>query len=138
MANYITNTAELTSIANAIRTKGGTAASLTYPTGFVSAINAIPSGGGGNNIILSALSIDGEEELNILMWEDGIRNIPSACIEVAPGSTVLIDIGSGYQNATAVGVTSEEEYEIVTATEEWAYIRIPEGTTEDINIYVEW
>ena len=37
----------LTSIANAIRAKGGTSAALTYPTGFVSAIENIPTGGGG-------------------------------------------------------------------------------------------
>jgi len=41
MADYLTTDTELTSIANAIRTKGGTSASLTYPTGFVSAIEAI-------------------------------------------------------------------------------------------------
>lgn len=46
MADYLTTDTELTSVANAIRTKGGTSASLVYPTGFVSAINAIPSGGG--------------------------------------------------------------------------------------------
>lgn len=39
--------ADLTSVANAIRTKGGTSASLAFPSGFVSAINAIPTGGGG-------------------------------------------------------------------------------------------
>lgn len=39
--------ADLTSVANAIRTKGGTSASLTFPADFVSAIAAIPSGGGG-------------------------------------------------------------------------------------------
>lgn len=47
MAEYKTTDTELTSIANAIRTKGGTSSSLVYPTGFVSAIGAIPSGGGG-------------------------------------------------------------------------------------------
>lgn len=36
--------ASLTSVANAIRTKGGTSAQLTFPAGFVSAINAISSG----------------------------------------------------------------------------------------------
>ena len=50
MANYLTTDTELTSIANAIRTKGGTSAQLTYPTGFVTAINAIPTGGGGGTI----------------------------------------------------------------------------------------
>lgn len=38
--------ADLTSVANAIRTKGGTSASLAFPAEFVSAIAAIPSGGG--------------------------------------------------------------------------------------------
>lgn len=36
--------ADLTSVANAIRTKGGTSASLAFPVDFVSAIAAIPSG----------------------------------------------------------------------------------------------
>lgn len=38
---------DLTSVANAIRTKGGTSAQLAFPNEFVSAINAIPTGGGG-------------------------------------------------------------------------------------------
>lgn len=41
--------ADLTSVANAIRTKGGTSASLAFPADFVSAIAAIPSGGGGGD-----------------------------------------------------------------------------------------
>lgn len=49
MAEYLTNTAELTSVADAIRAKGGTTAQLVYPSGFVSAINAIETGGGGGS-----------------------------------------------------------------------------------------
>ena len=41
MAEYLTNTADLTAVANAIRAKGGTSAQLIYPDGFVSAIQAI-------------------------------------------------------------------------------------------------
>lgn len=37
---------DLTSVANAIRTKGGTSADLAFPADFVSAIAAIPTGGG--------------------------------------------------------------------------------------------
>lgn len=37
---------DLTSVANAIRTKGGTSAQLAFPSDFVSAINAISGGGG--------------------------------------------------------------------------------------------
>ena len=36
---------DLTSVASAIRTKGGTSADLTFPSGFVSAIEDMPSGG---------------------------------------------------------------------------------------------
>jgi hypothetical protein len=46
MATLLTNTNELTSIADAIRAKGGTSNSLVYPTGFVSAIDDIQSGEG--------------------------------------------------------------------------------------------
>ena len=41
--------ADLTSVANAIRTKGGTSAQLAFPTGFVNAIDAIPTGGGSDS-----------------------------------------------------------------------------------------
>ena len=41
MAEYLTNTTDLTAVANAIRAKGGTTAQLIYPDGFVTAINAI-------------------------------------------------------------------------------------------------
>lgn len=44
MAEYLTNTADLTAVADAIRAKGGTAAQLVYPAGFVSAIQMIQTG----------------------------------------------------------------------------------------------
>lgn len=45
--------ASLTSVADAIRTKGGSSASLAFPDGFVSAIQAISTGsGGGANCIV--------------------------------------------------------------------------------------
>lgn len=44
MAEYLTNTADLTAVADAIRAKGGTSAQLIYPSGFVSAIQAIQTG----------------------------------------------------------------------------------------------
>ena len=41
---YSVNSADLTSIANTIRTKGGTSAALSFPTGFINAINNITVG----------------------------------------------------------------------------------------------
>lgn len=46
LVNETTLNSGLTSIANAIRTKGGTVAQLSFPTGFVNAVNAISGGGG--------------------------------------------------------------------------------------------
>lgn len=46
MAEYLTNTTDLTKVASAIREKGGTTDPLVYPDGFVTAIQAIQTGGG--------------------------------------------------------------------------------------------
>ena len=45
MAEYLTNSTDLTKVANAIRAKGGTTEQLIYPDGFVTAISNIPTGG---------------------------------------------------------------------------------------------
>ena len=44
MAEYLTNTTDLTKVASAIREKGGTSDLLVYPDGFVTAIQAIQTG----------------------------------------------------------------------------------------------
>lgn len=49
MSNYYVSDSDLTSVANAIRTKGGTSAPLAFPSGFVSAVQAIPQGGGSSD-----------------------------------------------------------------------------------------
>lgn len=46
--------ADLTSVANAIREKGGTSAELAFPTDFVSAIEAISGGGSGGIKLLAS------------------------------------------------------------------------------------
>ena len=44
MAEYLTNDTDLKKVADAIRTKGGTSAALSYPDEYISAINAITTG----------------------------------------------------------------------------------------------
>lgn len=46
MADYIVTSGELTTVADAIRTKGGTNLPLVFPNGFVTAVNNISGGGG--------------------------------------------------------------------------------------------
>lgn len=46
MAEYLTNTTDLTAVADAIRVKSGTSDPLVYPDGFVTAIQSIDTTGG--------------------------------------------------------------------------------------------
>lgn len=46
MADYVVRDTQLTSVADAIRAKGGTSDPMSFPDGFVSAVEAIPTGGG--------------------------------------------------------------------------------------------
>lgn len=46
MSNYIVDSADLTSVANAIRSKGGTCEGLVFPDDFVQAIHDIAASGG--------------------------------------------------------------------------------------------
>lgn len=70
--------ADLTSVANAIRTKGGTSASLAFPTDFVSAIAAIPSGGGGGDIESGSFTI--EEDTLFVTLQHSLGVVPDFCI----------------------------------------------------------
>lgn len=50
MTDYLVDGTNLTAIANAIRSKGGTSAALTFPQGFVDAIGAISGGGSATTV----------------------------------------------------------------------------------------
>ncbi len=59
MANYVVSDTTLAAVADAIRTKGGTSAQLSFPQGFVDAIAAIETGGG-NSIYMSQYTTTGD------------------------------------------------------------------------------
>lgn len=48
--NYIATAVDFTTVADAIRAKGGTSASLSWPAGFAAAISAIQTSGGGDEV----------------------------------------------------------------------------------------
>ena len=56
--DYKVNGTDLTSVANAIRTKGGTSSPLSFPDGFVDAIGDI-SGGGSATLITKSITANG-------------------------------------------------------------------------------
>lgn len=104
MANYRVTDAELTTIASAIRTKGGTSASLVFPSGFVSAIQDISGGGsavlGSKSITAngtynaSSDSLDGYSQVVVDVPQEGIT--PSGSISISANGTYDV---SSYANA---------------------------------------
>ena len=85
MAVYVTNTSELTSIADAIRTKGGTSTSLEYPQGFISAINSISSGQSIN--IQAKTNITPTTASQTIYPDTGYNGLSSVQINAMPSGT---------------------------------------------------
>ena len=82
MANeYSVNQSDLVSVANAIRTKGGTSETLVFPDGFVSAVQAIQAGGGGDSVTDDG---DGNITINALYsftyTDDGNGNLTGSTV----------------------------------------------------------
>lgn len=96
MANYKVSDTELTSVANAIRTKGGTSASLSFPDGFVTAIGNI-SGGGSATLITKSITDNG----TYYAEDDDADGYSSVTVSVSGGS-------SNFVTGTFTGQASEK------------------------------
>lgn len=57
MADYLVTDTELTDVADAIRTKGGTSTALEWPDDYVDAIDAIETGGGGGSLTTKSVTV---------------------------------------------------------------------------------
>lgn len=92
--------ADLTSVANAIRTKGGTSSQLAFPAGFVSAVQAIPTGvtpTGTKQISITANGVTTED----------VTNYASAQITASvPNTYAAADEGKVVDNGALVAQTS--------------------------------
>ena len=162
MAEYKTNDTELGSIANAIRTKGGTTASSVYPQDFVSAINAISTGGGGEstpNLQAKAVtsstatqtvrpdtSYDGLSQVTVNAYTTTSKTVTSstATQTVTPGSgynalsqVVVNAIGTGSVTPTASkGTVSNHQISITpkaTVTAGYVSAGTPSGTAVTVS-----
>lgn len=58
VTQYLTESTDLTAVANAIRSKGGTTDPLVYPDGFVTAINNIQASSGGVDTKVNTVTPD--------------------------------------------------------------------------------
>lgn len=61
---------KLTTVADAIRTAGGTTATMSFPTGMVDAISSLSSGGGGTEELSALLKIFGCSEYEISVVQE--------------------------------------------------------------------
>lgn len=103
---YLTNDQELTSIADAIRTRGGTSATLEYPTDFVSAIEAIPSGG----------DVNVETSKSYTVSASGAQTIsPSMGYDAMAAVALSVSAGSAGTPSATKDIYVEEDTNIITA-----------------------
>lgn len=91
MSDYIVTDTELTSVANAIRTKGGTSGSLAFPSGFVSAINDI-SGGGGTDYLAQKITntLTSYEITSPTIFDNALRGCTSIVSLIFPQTVTSI------------------------------------------------
>lgn len=94
---YKVNDTSLTSVANSIRAKSGTSADLSFPDGFVTAINGIPSGGA--TLISKLITANGTYDA-----EDDNADGYSSVEVIVPSSGT--DIIKGTFTGTSVGAMS--------------------------------
>ena len=129
MAEYLTNTTDLTSVANAIRTKGGTTELLTYPDEFVIAIQAIQTG------IVPQLIVTVSAGATVTAT-NGSKTITGTSDNTGICTLALPEIGTWSVSATLDGQTSDTK--TVSITDSYAvslnfvYPSLNENTWETI------
>ena len=104
MAEMLVQSESLASIADVIRSKGGTSDALVFPDGFVTAIEAIAAGGsgGGGEVTPPTTPTDGKTRVYIHL-EYG-RTSPM--LGVCPKGTVTVDWGDGTEPDTLTGTST--------------------------------
>ena len=107
---------DLTSVANAIRTKGGTSAQLAFPAGFVQAIGDIQTGGTDTLLLALCRQLTGDIVLNVnptissstastfreLLADNPIDSLKVTGLTVCPERFAYQQLGAGYGHASVM------------------------------------
>lgn len=109
MAEYLTNTTDLTLVANAIRAKGGTTELLTYPDEFVTAIQAISLG------IVPQLIVTVSAGATVTAT-NGSKTITGTSDNTGVCTLAVPEIGTWSVSATLGGQTSDTKTVSITDT----------------------
>lgn len=118
MADYIVKDTELTSVANAIRTAGGTNSLLNFPNGFVSAVNNISGGGGSSDFSTATVTIVNNAPGSVAFSLSLAIAVTAEGMSATLGSVSSEMLGSGmtfntvlYNGAAFMGLMSSAEYD---------------------------
>lgn len=107
MAEYLTNDIELTSVADAIREKGGTSDPLTYPDGFANAVRAIQTG------IVPQLVVTVSAGATVTAT-NGSKTISGTSDSTGVCTLIVPEIGTWSVSATLGGQTSDTKTVSIT------------------------
>lgn len=116
MAEYIVTDSELTSIADAIREKDGTSESLTFPNGFVNAIDAIKTSTG-DNIMESVLTLGSNafesKKLNSILFFKSLTTVGSRTFRYVTGPSIGVFPQLTSAGEYAFADTREHSFEVL-------------------------
>jgi hypothetical protein len=123
--------ADLTSVANAIRTKGGTSASLAFPADFMSAIADIPTGGGKG--VTEAMIVN----MRDWFWANGDGILSAKCNSDSNAETFYMLV-SGNEGDTTLTVDAGSPLAISDLYTNCiaAVIEFNDGTVDLCSVYV--
>lgn len=110
MADYLTNTTELTAVADAIRGKTGDEGDLIFPNGFVNAIEGISSGS--SNLYI--LTQSPYQNTNVTTPSSSGYVIPMVAYQVPAGDTITFYTYGDYILDTITGVTTSSNIPYTT------------------------
>ena len=118
MTNYIVTDDELTDVADSIRTKGGTSALLEWPQGYIDAVDAIETGGGGDPYPVVG---DGKTYLHIQV-ADILRPTVSIRFTQTVSQGVTVDWGDGSATETYTGTSAATHTHTYAAAGEYTIV----------------
>lgn len=101
--DYKVTDTELTSIANAIRTKGGTSQPLTFPNEFITAVENIPTGGGTLQTKTKSYTPTESAQTETIQADSGYNGLSSVAVSV--GAIALDYVGSNVTRRTSTDLT---------------------------------